>query len=54
MKNFISFKKRIFLTYVIDGLQEDKIKKFLNYFSITIKEYKLKLKSLGIDNIAVA
>ncbi len=48
-KKFHIFQKDSISTYVIDGLQEDKIEKFLNYFSITIKEYKQKLKSLGID-----
>lgn len=48
-KKFYIFQKDSISTYVIDGLQEDKIEKFLNYFSITIKEYKQKLKSLGID-----
>ena len=48
-EKFHIFQKDSISTYVIDGLQEDKIEKFLNYFSITIKEYKQKLKSLGID-----
>lgn len=48
-EKFHIFQKENISTYVIDGLQEDKIEKFLNYFSITIKEYKQKLKSLGID-----
>lgn len=33
----------------LDVLTNEKIKKFLEYFSITIKDYKLKLKELGFD-----
>ncbi|MDK2063239.1 hypothetical protein PT520_11995 [Aliarcobacter butzleri] len=48
-KNFYIFQEDYVSTYVVDGLQQDKIENFLDYFSITIKEYRQKLKSLGID-----
>ncbi len=33
----------------IDGLKKEVVEKFLGYFSIDMKNYKMKLKGLGID-----
>jgi len=33
----------------IDGLKEEVLEKFLDYFSIYIRGYKIKLKELGVD-----
>ncbi|MFW3401214.1 hypothetical protein ACN9KC_02310 [Aliarcobacter butzleri] len=48
-KDFFIFEEETISYEGLDILSNEKIKKFLNYFSITIKNYKLKLKELGFD-----
>jgi hypothetical protein len=48
-KNFFIFEEETISYDGLDILTNEKIKKFLNYFSITIKDYKRKLKELGFD-----
>lgn len=48
-KDFFIFEEETISYDGLDILTSEKIKKFLNYFSITIKDYKLKLKELGFD-----
>ena len=48
-KDFFLFTEEDITYDGLDILTSEKIKKFLNYFSITIKDYKLKLKELGFD-----
>ncbi len=48
-KNFFIFTSHDITHHEIDGLKSDTVQKFLDYFSITIKEYRLKLKEQGFD-----
>jgi hypothetical protein len=48
-KDFFLFTEEDITYEGLDILTSEKIKKFLNYFSITIKDYKLKLEELGFD-----
>jgi len=48
-KNFFIFTSQDITHEDIDGLKSDTVQKFLDYFSITIKEYRLKLKEQGFD-----
>jgi hypothetical protein len=48
-KDFFLFTEENITYEGLDILTSEKIKKFLNYFSITIKDYKLKLEELGFD-----
>lgn len=48
-QNFYIFQANDIEHKEIDGLQSDVIEKFLKYFSITIKDYKLELKKIGLD-----
>lgn len=48
-QNFYIFQAEEITREKIDGLQNDVVKKFLDYFSITIKDYRLKLKQKGLD-----
>jgi|GEM_PF-4373670 len=47
--NFFIFTEEVISYDGLDILTDEKIKKFLDYFSITIKDYKLKLKEYGFD-----
>jgi len=47
--DFFIFEEETISYDGLDILTREKIKKFLNYFSITIKDYKIKLKELGFD-----
>lgn len=48
-KDFFIFEDETISCDGLNILTSEKIKKFLNYFSITIKDYKLKLNELGFD-----
>lgn len=48
-KDFFIFEDKAISYEGLNILSNEKIKKFLNYFSITIKDYKLKLKEYGFD-----
>ncbi len=48
-KDFFIFTKQDIVYEGIDGLKSDSIEKFLDYFSITVKEYRLELKEKGFD-----
>ena len=48
-KNFYIFTLEDISYKDISILEPNKVKKFLDYFSITIKDYKLKLKEFGFD-----
>ena len=48
-KDFFIFSSPDITHEKLGGLKSDTVQKFLNYFSITIKEYRLKLKEQGVD-----
>jgi len=48
-KDFFIFTNQDITHEGIDGLKSDTVQKFLDYFSITIREYRLKLKEQGFD-----
>lgn len=48
-KDFFIFTNQDITHEEIDGLKSDTIQNFLDYFSITTKEYRIKLKELGFD-----